>query len=201
MSATTATATSRPATLADVLVPARARSLVMDAILIIAGAALTAIAAQLSFRAPWTDVPYTLQTGAVLLVGTTLGLRRGALSMALYVFVGAIGLPVFAEASSGLSRLFGYTGGYLFAFILAAAVTGWLAQRGWDRSALGTLGLMAIGTLIVYATGVPVLAMSYSLPLWTAINSGAVVFLPWDILKALVAAGLFPVAWQLTGRR
>jgi biotin transport system substrate-specific component len=196
-----ATAAPRPATLADVLVPPRARGLAWDAVLVLAGVVLTAVAAQVTFRAPWTTVPYTLQTGAVLLVGTTLGLRRGALSIALYVLVGAIGLPVFAEGSGGFAKLLGITGGYLVGFVLAAALTGWLAERGWDRSPVGMLGVMAIGTLIVYAIGVPVLALAAPLPLLTAINAGAIVFLPWDILKAVVAAGLFPLAWRVTGRR
>lgn len=197
-------AVTEPATLADVLTNALARPsvspLLRDSVLVAAGAALTALAAQVSFHAPWTTVPYTLQTGSVLLVGTALGGRRGALSMALYVLAGAIGLPVFSAGASGLAELFGFTGGYLFAFILSGALVGWLAERRWDRSPLGMLGLMAIGTLIIYAIGVPVLMLVLHLDAWTAIYSGAVVFLPWDALKAAVAAGLIPLAWRLIGR-
>ena len=121
--------------------------------------------------------------------------------MALYVLVGAIGLPVFSAGASGLDELFGFTGGYLAAFILAGSVVGWLAERRWDRSPLGMLGLMAIGTLLIYAVGVPVLAYVLHFDAWKAIYSGAIVFLPWDALKAAVAAGLIPLAWRLTGRR
>lgn len=198
-------AVTEPATLADVLSSALARPsvspLLRDGVLVLAGAALTALSAQVSFHVPWTTVPYTLQTGSVLFVGTALGLRRGALSMALYVLVGVIGLPVFSGGASGLAELFGFTGGYLTGFIVSAAVVGWLAERHWDRSPLGMLGLMAIGTLIIYAIGVPVLAFVLHLDAWTAVFSGAIVFLPWDALKAAVAAGLIPLAWRLVGGR
>lgn len=189
------------ATLADVLFPAAARSWALDLALAVAGAALTAAAAQVSFHVPWTSVPYTLQTGSVLLVGTALGWRRGALSMALYLAAGAIGLPVYSAGASGLGQLFGYTGGYLVGFVLSAALVGWLAERGWDRTPLGMLGLMALGTLTIYAVGVPVLAAVLGLDVWTALSSGALVFLPWDALKALAAAGLLPLAWRLVGSR
>lgn len=198
-------AITEPATLADVLSSALARPsvspLLRDGVLVLAGAALTALSAQVSFHVPWTTVPYTLQTGSVLFVGTALGLRRGALSMALYVLVGVIGLPVFSGGASGLAELFGFTGGYLTGFIVSAAVVGSLAERHWDRSPLGMLGLMAIGTLIIYAIGVPVLAFVLHLDAWTAVFSGAIVFLPWDALKAAVAAGLIPLAWRLVGGR
>jgi len=198
----TATGATRPfatrLTLADALTGGAARSMLLSAVLVVAGAALTSLAAQVSFHVPWTAVPYTLQTGSVLLVGTALGWRRGALSMLLYLAAGAVGLPVYSSASHGLDQLFGFTGGYLIAFVVAAFVVGWLAERGWDRSPLSTLGLMAFGTLLIYLVGVPVLAVSLGLPLAKAIDSGAIVFLPWDALKAVVAAGLLPLAWRLT---
>jgi biotin transport system substrate-specific component len=196
---------SRALTLGDLVTNAlagdRTPSLVRDIGLIVGGAALTALAAQVSFRLPWTDVPYTLQTGAVLLVGTALGLRRGAMSMALYVLAGAIGLPVYAGAAHGIDRLLGFTGGYLVGFVVAGALVGWLAERRWDRSPLSAIGLMAAGTLVIYTFGVPVLAAVTGLPLATAIEKGALVFIPWDALKALVAAGLLPLAWRVSGRR
>ncbi|MDP9269576.1 MAG: biotin transporter BioY [Chloroflexota bacterium] len=201
----TATGVTRPfapaATLADALTGGQTRSLLRDVVFVVAGAILTALAAQVSFVAPWSSVPYTLQTGAVLLVGTALGWRRGAFSMALYLLAGIAGLPVYASGASGLSRVLGATGGYLIGFIVAAALVGWLAERRWDRSALSTLGLMALGTLVIYAIGVPVLALVAPLPLPKAIETGALVFLPWDGLKALAAAGLLPLAWRVTGRR
>jgi biotin transport system substrate-specific component len=204
-----ATAASRPfprsATLADAatrgMAASPATAIARDVALVLGGALLTAGAAQVSFTAPWTTVPYTLQTGAVLLVGTSLGLRRGAASMALYVLAGIIGLPVYADGAHGLGRLLGATGGYLIGFVLAAALVGWLAERRWDRAPLTTVGLMAAGSLVVYAVGVPVLALVAQMPLTTAVEKGALVFVPWDALKALAAAGLLPLAWRLTGDR
>jgi len=197
-------AATQPQTLADVLANALARPsvspLIRDAALVVAGAAPTALSAQVSFTAPWTNVPYTLQTGSVLLVGTALGPWRGALSMAVYLLAGAIGLPVYSDGASGIAKLFGFTGGYLFAFILAGAVVGLLAERRWDRSPVGMLALMGLGTLLIYAIGVPVLAAVTGLDPWSAIYQGAIVFLPWDALKAAVAAGLIPLAWRLIGR-
>ncbi len=198
MSVRTAT---RAATLADAFGTARAASVVRDVLVVVGGAALTALAAQVSFTAPWTSVPYTLQTGAVLLVGTALGLRRGAASMALYVAAGVVGLPVYAAGAHGLARLLGVTGGYLAGFVIAAALVGWLAQRRWDRSPLSTIGLMALGTVVIYAIGVPVLAVVGGLDPASAVENGALVFLPWDALKMVAAAGLLPLAWRLVGDR
>jgi len=172
-----------------------------DVALVIGGAGLTALAAQIAFIVPWTPVPYTLQTGAVLLVGTALGTARGTLAMLLYVLVGTAGLPVFAQASGGSEHLIGATGGYLIGFIVAAAVVGWLAQKGWDRSFGTAAGLMTIGTLIVYAIGVPVLAIVAGFPFADALEVGALVFLPSDLAKVLAAAFLLPLAWRVAGER
>ncbi len=191
----------RPVTLADLLPLERVSPVARDAALIVAGAALTALAAQVAFTVPWTPVPYTLQTGAVLLVGTALGTVRGALSMVLYVLVGALGLPVYAEGEAGLARLLGATGGYLVGFIVAAAVVGRLAEAGWDRTFLRAAGLMTIGTLVVYAIGVPVLAIVAELPPAVAIEVGALVFLPSDLVKVVAAALLLPLAWRVAGNR
>jgi biotin transport system substrate-specific component len=194
----------RRPTLVDALVPRPDHGLLAAlraVLLVVAGAALTAGAAQVAFTAPWSPVPYTGQTAAVLLVGTVLGLRRGAASMALYVLAGSLGLPVYAEGEQGIARLFGATGGYLLGFILAAAVVGWLAQRGWDRSPRRAAGLMALGNLIIYAVGVPVLVLALGLSVGQAAWSGAAVFLPWDAAKLVVAALALPAAWRLAGRR
>ncbi len=191
----------RPATLADLLPLERLAPLVRDAALIVAGAALTALSAQVAFTVPWTPVPYTLQTGAVLLVGTALGMWRGALSMLVYVLAGALGLGVFAEGDGGSAHLIGATGGYLVGFVVAAAVVGRLAEAGWDRTFPRAAGLMLIGTLIVYAIGVPVLAIVADLPAATAIEVGALVFLPSDLAKVALAALLLPLAWRVAGER
>ena len=121
--------------------------------------------------------------------------------MLLYVLVGAAGLPVFAEGSGGAEHVIGATGGYLVGFIVAAAVVGYLAQKGWDRRFGTAAGLMVIGTLIVYAIGVPVLASVLGLPFADALQVGALVFLPWDLAKVVMAAGLLPYAWRVAGKR
>ncbi|BDZ47050.1 biotin transporter BioY [Naasia aerilata] len=142
-------ATRRPV-LADRVIP---RSLLADAALVVAGAALTAGLAQVAV--PLWPVPITGQTLAVLLVGGTLGAVRGTLSMVLYAAVGALGLPVFSDASSGLGTLLGPTGGYIVGFVLAAALTGWLAERKWDRKLLGGMVSYLAGSAIVFAVGLP----------------------------------------------
>jgi biotin transport system substrate-specific component len=205
---TGSSASIRPAapagTLADVLVPAvgdhRTGELLRGAVLVLTGTALTAISAQLSFKMPWTEVPYTGQTAAVLLVGTALGWRLGALSMLLYLLLGIAGAPVFSAGEHGLDQVLGFTGGYLVAFVLAAALVGRLAELRWDRTPARAAGLMLLGNLLIYAIGVPVLAVTLSLPLTDAIWSGAAVFLPWDAFKIVVAAALLPAAWLVIRR-
>jgi biotin transport system substrate-specific component len=192
-------------TLAEALVPASDRAGLSSGaralVLVTAGAALTALAAQLSFSVPWTPVPYTGQTAAVLLVGTVLGWRLGAASMLLYVLAGIAGAPIYAHGAHGVDELLGATGGYLVGFILAAMLVGRLAEGGWDRTPLQAAGLMLLGNLVIYAIGVPVLALALSLPAGDALQSGALVFLPWDAAKIALAAGLLPAAWRVVGRR
>jgi len=187
------------------------RTLAIDVVLVAAGAALTAVAAQVVV--PLWPIPMTLQTFAVLLVGTTLGPIRGALSMVLYLAVGVLGLPVFAEAKSG--SLFSLTsGGFIVGFILAAVLVGWLAQREWDRRFVGTLVSFATGTLVIYAIGLPWLYVSLSNlgpAVWqdylgfdsvlaATFGAGVIPFLVGDVLKALLAAALIPLAWRGVSR-
>ena len=190
-----------PVTLADVIPLPRIAPAARDALLVLGGAALTAIAAQIAITLPWSPVPYTFQTAAVLLVGASLGLQRGGAAIALYVLAGALGLPVYAEGAAGIGQLLGITGGYLAGFVLAALVAGRLAELGWDRSAWSAAGLMLAGTLLIYAVGVPVLAITTGMDLPTALYRGAGVFLPWDLAKVLVAAAALPLAWRVVGRR
>ncbi len=196
--------TSRAATLADVALPAigssEAARWLRAALLVGAGATLTAISAQIVWFAPWNPlVPYTFQTAAVLLVGTALGAWLGLASMLLYVALGAAGLGVFADGSSGLSAdgALRASVGYLGGFILAGALVGWLAERGWDRSPASTVGLMVLGNLVIYAVGVPVLIAVTGLDLATAVRVGALDFVPWDLIKIAAAAALLPLAWRI----
>jgi len=198
--------TTRAATLADVAVPAigggQAARWVRAAILVAGGAALTALSAQIVWYAPWNPlVPYTFQTASVLLVGTVLGSRLGPASMLLYIALGAAGLGVFSGGSSGLTTngALSATVGYLGGFVLAAALVGWLAEHGWDRSPISTIGLMVIGNLVIYAIGVPVLMAINSLDFATALRYGALDFVPWDLIKIAAAAAILPLAWRLMG--
>jgi biotin transport system substrate-specific component len=198
--------TTRAATLSDVAVPwagsAQVARWARAVLLVVAGAGLTALSAQIAWQAPWTTVPYTGQTAAVLLVGTVLGSRLGLASMVLYVAVGALGLGVFSGGSSGLFDATGTLSGsvgYLAGFIVAAALVGRLAEHRWDRSPVRAAGLMVIGNLVIYAIGVPILAWTLGMSAGDALFYGAVVFVPWDAFKVLVAAGLLPLAWRALG--
>lgn len=198
---------SAAATLADAFVPrvdGRVAVIVRDVLLIVAGAALTALGAQVSFTIGENPVPYTLQTGAVLLTGTALGAGRGFASMALYVAAGALGLGVFADGRSGLESSIGGltpTIGYLLAFIVAATLCGRLAERQWERTRTGAFLLMLLGSFVIYLIGVPLLAVIARMDLSDAIYWGAVVFVPWDLTKVVVATFAFPFAWRLAGDR
>ncbi|GIH98910.1 biotin transporter BioY [Planobispora takensis] len=186
-----ASSVARPAVLSDLIPGTRVR----DVALVVGGAALTGLAAQLSF--PMWPVPVTGQTFAVLLVGATLGMGRAALSMALYMAVGIAGVPWFAEGASGFG---GPTFGYVVGFIAAAAVVGKLAERGGDRTVARTVGTMVLGNLVIYAFGLPVLMATLGLGLGKALAVGVIPFLVGDAIKIAVAAGLLPAAWKLARR-
>lgn len=163
-----------------------------DALLIFGGSLLVAALAQVRIPLPFTPVPITGQTLGVFLVGATLGSHRAALSLGLYLLEGSMGLPVFAGGAAGSVHLFGPTGGYLFGFVVAAYVIGWLAERGWDRS-MGRVALMFIvGETIILGLGSLVLARFIGLE--RAWLGGVLPFLPGDALKALLAALLLPTA-------
>ncbi|MEU9617915.1 MULTISPECIES: biotin transporter BioY [unclassified Streptomyces] len=185
------------AVLADLLPAARHRYAV-DTALVLGGAALTGIAAQIAVPVPGSPVPVTGQTFAALLVGTALGARRGFLSLAVYALVGMAGMPWFADGSSGAG---GASFGYVLGMLLAATVVGGLARRGGDRSVLRTAGTMALGSAVTYAVGVPYLALSTGMSASAAIAAGMVPFLLGDALKAALAMGALPTAWKLIGRR
>jgi len=194
-------------TLVDAVIPhvdGNAARMIRDVILIVAGAGLTALGAQVSFTVGENPVPYTLQTAAVLLTGTALGAGRGFASMALYLVAGAIGFGVFADGSSGLTAESGGltpTIGYLVAFVVAATLCGRLAQRQWERTRTGAFLLMLLGSVVIYLIGVPVLAVVTGMAFSEAIYWGALVFVPWDLAKVVVATFAFPFAWQVAGDR
>lgn len=182
-------AVGRP-TLVDRLV---ARNLAMDVVLVAAGAALVAVAAQISV--PLWPVPITGQTLAVLIVGASLGALRGTLSMVLYAVLGIVGLPVFSDASHGFGVIAGPTGGYIVGFVFAAALTGWVAQHAWDHRILGAIASFAAGSLMTFVIGLPWLAVVLHLNLQQTLEGGLYPFMIGGVVKALLAAGFIRLAW------
>ena len=197
------TAADRGLTLADFLVPItiaeRVDARVRHVALVAIGALFIYLTAQIII--PREPVPWTGQTFGVLVVGCALGLRRGLGAVALYVLLGIVGLPFFAEHEGGIDVLWGASGGYLLGFVVAGAIVGRLAELGWDRHIGGAVGAMLIGSAVIYALGVPWLKVSTGMSWSDAVANGLTPFLLWDFAKALVAAAIFPTAWWLVGRR
>lgn len=167
-------------------------------------AGLTAAAAQFTTTVPFTAVPFTLTPIAVLLTGAILGSRLGALSQVMYVLAGALGLAVYSPSLTlppGVLRLIGPTGGYLMAYPLAAFVTGWLSEQGWDRRYVTSLAAMLGGLGVIYMGGVSWLAAAFAPSATAAVAAGIAPFLVLDVLKVTAAAMILPQAWRLIGRR
>jgi biotin transport system substrate-specific component len=166
---------------------------VRDVVLVAGSAAFVGLAAQIAIPLPFTPVPLSGQTFAVLLSVAALGPARGALGMLLYAVAGIAGLPWFAGHQSGwaIPSL-----GYVLGFVLAAVVVGALARRGADRTVARTAGLMVVGNLCIYAIGVPWLMASVDVGLGRALVLGVVPFLIGDVVKILLASLLLPAAWR-----
>ncbi|MFD7699383.1 biotin transporter BioY [Streptomyces caelestis] len=194
MSTATVTSARSGQVLADLIPASRAR----DAALVLGGAVLTGLAAQIAVPVPGSPVPVTGQTFAALLVGTALGARRGFASLAVYALVGAAGVPWFAEGGSGLGMP---SFGYVLGMLLASVVVGALARRGADRSVWRTAGTMVLGSAVVYAVGVPYLALATGMSASAAIAAGLTPFLVGDALKAALAMGVLPTAWKFVDKR
>ena len=182
----------------SVLVDGFARSRVLDVALVAVGSLFIGLAAQVSIHLPGNPVPITGQTFAVLLVAAGSGLWRGVASTLVYAALGLVGVPWFADGSAGFVSA---TFGYILGFVAAAALVGWLAQRGWTRVPWRTAAAMAIGDLAIYAIGVPWLKAVLGLSWGTAISLGLTPFLVGDLLKAALAAGLFTGAWAFVDHR
>lgn len=199
-------AQERGVTIGDFLVPIRVSERLHNRArhlaLVLIGVALMALCARIAWYEPGNPVPYTLQTFGVLLSAGALGFRRALLATLLYLALGLAGLPILANGDHGIARLIGATGGYLVGFVVAAAVVGRLAELGWDRNILGSVGAMVIGSLVIYAVGVPWLAyVAFNGDLTQAFDKGMRTFLLWDGVKLALAAVAFPAAWWLVGRR
>ncbi|GER88048.1 biotin biosynthesis protein BioY [Dictyobacter vulcani] len=188
-------------TLIDYISPStssRSKTLLKDGALVVGTSLLMALSARASIQLGFTPIPITLQTLVVMLAGATLGSRRGALAMLLYLAEGAAGLPVFAGGLSGLFYLLlAPSAGYLWSYPIAAFVVGFLCERGLDRSFLTSILAMLPGTAIIYAFGVTWLALITHMSFGKAIVLGMLPFLPGDITKIIVAAILMPLAWLI----
>src|SRR3954447_26106148 len=177
----------------------RAAALLADAVLVALGTMVIALSAQVSIPLPNTPVPLTRQTFGVLLVGASYGAIRAFATMALYLVVGGIGYGVFAGHASGwdVLRLSSATGGYLVGMLVAAALVGALADRGWDRRVPWALATMVLGNVVIYLFGFVWLQHAFHLTAEQTWYAGVRPFLPGDAIKILLAAGVLPAAWKL----
>jgi biotin transport system substrate-specific component len=171
------------------------------------GVALVAGLAQFTVYLPFTPVPITGQTLGVLLVGAAYGPALGATTMAVYLAAAVVGLPVLARNLDGghdtgihiLTAAYA-SAGYLWGFVAAAALVGWLSRRGWDRSIRSSVSAMFLGEIVIYVVGVPWLMMSLGIGIQRALEWGLYPFVIGDTVKLFLAAGLLPVAWALVRR-
>ena len=171
----------------------------VSVLLVVSAAALTALAAQWVIYLPFTPVPITGQTFAVLLTGAALGWKLGAAGQGLYLAVGALGAPVFSDSSGGVEMVTGATGGYLIGFVFAAALVGRMAEQRQDRSFSGMFTAFLLGSAVIYTFGVVGLMVATGWPLAEAVEKGVVPFLIGDLIKAAAAGLVLPAAWRLLG--
>ena len=195
MTASSAGALPRYGVLADTLPGSRVR----DLVLVIGGALLTALFAQVSINVPPSPVPITGQTLAVGLVGASLGARRGASSLALYALLGLF-LPFYADGESGWDIVWGASGGYIIGFIFAAGVIGWMAEHGADRKPLLAFAALVIGQLVIFAFGLTGLKISVGETWGWTIHNGFSIFIVGGLVKALIGAVVLPSTWGLVRR-
>lgn len=220
----------RGLTLGDFLVPIRlgerAAIWQRNLLMVLVGTGLMILGAYISFDMPSFAigniyvpanpyVPVSLQTLSALVVGATLGFRRGISATSLYLLLGCIGLPVFAINSHGTHEssfrqiasvadghiVLGTTGGYLIGFVLAAGLVGRLAELGWDRRLRGSIAAMVLGLVVIFGLGMIWLSIAASLDLAQTLQYGLWPFLPGEAVKLLIAAGLLPIGWRLVERR
>ncbi len=185
--------------IADVIRPLNAKTAwIYDAALVAGFSLVIALGAQVAIPLPFTPVPVTLQTLAVLLAGCLLGSGRGALAVVAYLGEGFAGLPVFSGGTAGISHLVGPTGGYLLGFVAAAFVVGVFAQRGAARSPLGTLVMLVIGNVVLYVPGVIWLGVYTGMD--RAISLGFLPFVVGDLLKTAAGWGLLTGMALVTGK-
>jgi biotin transport system substrate-specific component len=188
--------------LAAVLWPDRADgfSAVARAVILVAlGTALLALSAKINLPLPY--VPMTLQTLVVLMIGAAYGWRLGSATVIAYLAEGAIGLPVFAGPVGGLAPLLGPTAGYLAGFVAAAFITGWLSERGWDRSVPRLFVAMGLGHIVILAAGFAWLAFGMKFGVEKAWLVGIVPFVAASVIKNALGAAIVPAIRQMLDRR
>jgi biotin transport system substrate-specific component len=183
-------------TLAAALWTRTATSRLHQVLLVVLGTVLLAISAQI--QVPFWPVPMTMQTFMVLIIGATYGARLGAATMIAYIIEGAVGLPVFAQFSAGAHVLVGPTAGYLAGFVAAAALTGYLAERGFGRDLATALVSFAAGTVVIFALGLAWLASLIGVE--GAITHGLMPFILSEPTKVALATLLLPTCWKLVRR-
>jgi biotin transport system substrate-specific component len=184
------------ATIADIWRPLeKTRACLYDISLILGGSLLIGLSAQAAVGWP---VPFTMQTFAVLMIGALFGARRGSLTVIAYLVEGAAGLPVFSHGQGGPAVLFGPTGGFLYGFVAAALVTGFLAQMGWDRRVVTTILAMIIGNILIHTFGL--LWLSLMVGFRNALTTGVYPFIAGDLIKIALAAALLPSGWKLLAK-
>ena len=174
--------------------------LLTDALLVLAGTGLVAACAQISITLPTTPVPITGQTFAVVLVGASLGSVRGTASLFLYLWLRVAGAPIYTQQAHGWSVITSATGGYIVGFVLAAGVTGWLAEQKWDRRFSSSVAAMLTGNVLIYIVGLPWLAVVLHTNLEKTFEYGLYYFVPGDLFKLYLAGALLPVAWRVVER-
>jgi biotin transport system substrate-specific component len=196
-------AISAPRTLRTAVVPRS--SVLIEATLVLAGVGLIALAAQVAIPLPFTPVPITGQTFAVLLIGSAYGALRGSATLLAYLAAGVAGLPFYAEGASGWDVVTGPSGGYLVGMLITSAVVGRLAEQRWDRSFASATGAMLLGSVVIYGCGLPWL--SYKLGdlgaangLADTLEAGLYPFVVGDLVKLYLAGALLPGAWRLVER-
>jgi len=176
----------------------KTESLVRNIGLIVGLTAFTALCAQVSIPLPFTPVPLTLQTFAVLGGAAALGAERAVIAQTLYVGLAWLGLPILAQHKGGSEVVFGATGGYLVGFVIASYLVGRMAQRGASRNVLDTVAAFVVGSLAIYVVGVGWLAHAIGMTMRDAIAAGMIPFLVGDFIKALAAGAVLPSVWNLT---
>lgn len=188
----------RAPVLADLLpADSQRNARVRDILLTLAGTAFITIAGYIAIPLWFTPVPISLATFAVLLTGAALGPVRGASSAGLYLALGVIGVPLFANGSSGWAFS---SFGYILGYVAAALLVGTLARRRADRTIGTTLGLATLGSLTIYAFGVPWLAAFVGVDLATALTLGVAPFLIGDAIKIVAMTALLPATWRVVDR-